>query len=293
MIEDIAAIIAAPSDTHTGATMGLNPQDWLSFDGRIITHNALQEIIYAQWLEDWQRVAELRLQSTTWPRLIVIHVGDAVDGDHHETTELVTARVDEQERMHVKVMGDALELAGFDTTKGDELNYIAGSEAHTGEGASSEERIVRMLLGDNATGGTRVHRVLRRKINNVLIRATHHGPAVGGKIYNRSNPLRSHLTSEYYNWLECGEIIPRFYLCGHRHQFAHAAIENQLGQVVTDGFILPSFCFKGDYAQVVAPDSRPNIGMWLGIIRTDGSVRWECNMLSYRQEAIVEDAYAN
>jgi len=289
MIENIVAIIAVPSDTHTGSTVGLVPATWETFDGRVVTHNPIQTIIYQQWQECWQRVAELRLASVTWPRLIVVHAGDAIDGDHHATSELVTARIDEQERMHVALLQDALTDAGFDPDLGDELHYIAGTDVHAGEGAASEERIVRALLGDNASGGTRVHRVLYRRIHDILFRFTHHGPSVGSKFYNRSNPLRNHLVSEYANWLERGESIPRYYLSGHRHQFAHATVENQFGQVVTDGFILPSFCFKGDYAQMVAPDSRPNIGMFICTVYDDGSTRWECPMLTTMQEMIIED----
>lgn len=289
-MQDIAAILAAPADEHCGSTIGLMPPVWTTVEGNTFHQNPEQRILWQQWCECGQLVADLRLQSRTWPRLIVPNAGDAVDGDHHGTTQLVSQRIDEQERIHVSCMRHFLDLAGFDPNNGDELRYLSGTPAHVGEGACTEERIARALLPPKHLDGSVIHDRLRRRINGVLFEVAHHGASPGARKWTYEQPFTWKLKSEYLTRLERGEEMPRFYLRAHRHQFVVASpIRKQDGQMVCEGFLLPSFTFKNDFAQRVAGDSLPNVGMWLALIGTDGSVDWRCHLLTYQQEPVIED----
>ena len=98
-MNDLHTIVVVIGDLHCGSTVGLMPPFWQTSDNNIIIQNELQVLLWQQWLENWHIIADLRLNNVTWPRLIIVHNGDAVEGDHHDTTQLITKRIDEQERI--------------------------------------------------------------------------------------------------------------------------------------------------------------------------------------------------
>jgi len=282
---NIATLVVAPSDLHCGSQVGLLPPSWTLPDASIVYANPLQEILYRQWCEAWTRVGELRKRAA---KMLVINVGDAVDGNHHETVELVTPRIDVQERIHISVMQEALQMAGF-VPGLDHIQYISGTDTHVGGGSSSEERILRALLTSTESSADKVLAGYLGDIDGQLFDIAHHGPRVGGRRWTRESSMRSYFTSEYLSRLENGERVPRVFLRGHGHQFGHVTLTRQDGSTVSDAFLLPAFCFKGDYASKVAYDALAQIGLWIGILGTDGSFTWECPMLSERQTKITKE----
>jgi hypothetical protein len=280
---DIATLVVAPSDMHSGSTVGLLPLTWTLPDGAVIYANPLQTILHQQWQECWRRVGELRKRAK---RMLIYNVGDGIEGNHHATVELVTPRIDVQERIHIALMEEALALAGW-KPRVDRLRYNSGTDTHVGGGSSSEERILRALVTSKQNSADMVQAGYLADIEGLLFDITHHGPRVGRRIWTRESAMRSYFHSEYLSRLERGERVPRVFLRGHGHQFAHVAITRQDGTVASDAFLLPTFCFKGDYAQQVAYDSLAQIGLWIGIIGTDGSFTWECPLLSERQTKIT------
>ncbi len=293
-LRDLTAIVAAPADLHSGSSVGLMPPAWTRATGNQISQNSEQIILWQQWSECWHAVEALRLESSGWPRLVVIAHGDLVDGNHFGAAELITDRIDEQERLAVANLSYGLDLAGFDPARGDELRILSGTPVHVGESGSSEERIARQLLehygAPHKLDSAVIYQRLRRRICGVLIESAHHGPGPGARHWTRENPLTWKLKSEYLTRLERGESMPRFYLRAHRHQFVSAApLRNQAGQIICEGFLLPSFTFKNGFAQKVAGDSLPNIGLWLGLLYADGRADWQCHLLQVPQEPIIED----
>lgn len=293
-MRDITAIIAAPTDEHCGSTVGLMPPTWETVEGNPIQQNAIQRILWQQWEECWRVVADLRRpapgkRKKTRPRLIIVNCGDAVDGDHHGTAQLITQRIDEQERLAVACLRHALDLAGF-AEDADELRLLAGTPAHVGEGACTEERIARQLLPPARLDGSVLYQRLRRRIAGHLFEFAHHGPGPGARQWTHENPFTWKLKSEYLRRLQRNEEMPRYYVRAHRHQFVVAApIRDPQGKLICEGFALPSFTFKNDFAQRVAGDSLPNVGMWLAIIYADGATDWQCPLLTYQQDPIIED----
>ena len=123
-------IVAVPSDTQCGSVYGLMPAgEWSLAEGGSYIPNELQDLIWKQWVECWGVVRALRDEVPN-TRLIVAHNGDAVEGFHHGTTEIVSLSVGEHERIHLAVMDSALEIAGYDGEAVDLLYYVAGWEPY-------------------------------------------------------------------------------------------------------------------------------------------------------------------
>lgn len=275
------------SDEHCGSTVGLMPPTWETVDGNTVAQNEAQRVCWEQWCEGWQKVGGLRKKGD---RLLVCNVGDAIEGVHHGTTQLITARLDEQERIHVACMEHGLKLAHFDR-RTDELHYIAGTAAHVGPGACAEENIVRALLDVSAVEGTRrVHYHLRRKVNGVLLDVAHQGPAVGNRVWLRGNQLQAYLRDYYFECLENGQPVPRYVIRAHRHQFVTATWHRCGGGVAIEGFVLPAMTLKGEFARTVAVKALAHVGLLIVCVEADGSTWERVEMLQYQQEAVIDDA---
>lgn len=280
-------LFAFVADQHCGSTVGLMPLTWEKLDGNTVAQNAAQQVVWEQWLEQWETLNGLRKKRD---RLIVVNVGDAVEGVHHGTTQLITTRLDEQERIHIACMEKALELVHFDRST-DELWYIAGTAAHVGPGASAEENIVRTLLGIPAGEGVRqVHYHLRRRVNGVLVDVAHQGPTIGSRVWLRGNQLQAYLRDYYFECLENGQAIPRYVIRAHRHQFVPATWYRCDGGVAIDGYVLPANTLKGEFASAIVPKALAHVGMVIVGVEPDGSTWQRVELLRYQQEAVIDDA---
>lgn len=274
------------SDEHCGSKVGLMPPTWTDVDGGKHEQNEAQRVVWDQWIEQWDRVGRLRKRKD---RLIVVNVGDAVEGLHHGTTQLVSSRLDEHERIHVACMEQALKLAHFDK-RTDELWYIAGTAAHVGSGAAAEENIVRSLLGvDAATGLRQVQYHLRRRVNGALFDVAHQGPTVGNRVWLRGNQLQAYLRDYYFECLENGQPIPRYVIRAHRHQYVPATWYGCTGGVAIDGFVLPANTLKGEYAQTVAVKALAHVGLLIIGVEQDGQTWHRVEMMMQQQDTVIDD----
>ena len=285
-------IIAIPADLHSGSKVALITGDqWEFVDDGVYIPSVGQKIIAQQWDIAWRAVARLMkpklLQAR--PKLSIFMAGDSVEGIHHEQSQLITARIDEQERIHTAAMLRGLELSGFDP-KIDELRYISGTKVHDNTGGSSPERIVRKLLSVDRLDGRVIIDHLRRNINGVLLDIAHQGPGPGLRRWTRPNPLRLALQDYYFQCLELQQPIPRYFIRAHRHQFITADVRHSItGQIAIEGFLLPGWTMKNDFAQARSAASLANIGMLIIVIEPDGQTSWHCEYIVHDQDEIIED----
>lgn len=257
------------ADDHAGSPLGLFPGErWELEDGNCLMPNDWQATLRSHFLDCAAHVADWRRGG----RLILIHAGDAVEGIHHSNTQLLTCRVDEQERMHVANMREFMGLVKFNR-RSDQLIYLAGTEAHTGAGNSSTERIVRTLLNKEELDGREIRLRLHVDIDGVLFDVAHEGFRVGGREWTRTNSMRAYLES---NWSACakhGLRVARYIVRAHMHTFAHAQAEDRHGNIVTEAFLMPSFKLPDDYAKMKVQDAIGSIGVLPFVIR-DGQPSW-------------------
>ena len=281
--EHLRTIIAVPSDTHSGSTVGLMPSPWNLEDGGTYHASPAQnEVLLATWRRAWARIAQERKRS----RLIVVVNGDPVDGIHHETAELVTRRREEQNRMHIAVMDEALKTAKFNRKKGDRLYYTWGTPAH---GASSSEEAIARDLGAVPKGERYAWRRLRLQVNGQVIDIAHQGAGVGRRAWTKENSLRNAVKSVYFNSLEADRPVPRFYVRSHRHVWV--APQDHAGRHGTiTGIITPAMQLKTEYAHKVAGDEvLSSVGVvWL-IIEDDPRLsHWDVELFEYEDETSLE-----
>lgn len=250
-------------------------------------------MIWQQWVEAWETVKALRGRNG---RVVIIHNGDAIDGNHHRTVELVTPNTEEQERIHIEAMDWVIRFLRLKPSNGDRMYYVAGTEAHVLAGSSAEERIARdfahlvppaVAPSANSDGRYLRHHLLA-KISEVPFDVAHHNGGVGMRAWTKSNPLRQRLLSLYFQALEYNLTLPRFWIRSHHHRFIHDRIRRERG--VIDGFVTPAFQLKTHFGHKVANLELASIGML--IVEIDGdTVKWHCPRISYPSQETQDQVW--
>jgi hypothetical protein len=289
-------ILALPSDTHCGSTLGLHPpKPFQKHEGGEYVPSKAQRIIWNQWEHNWDIIRNERKGAN----LIIVHDGDIVEGVHHDTTQITTVRVDEQETVASLCMDFAMQKAKFG--KGDKYFQMAGTEEHAGNGSSSEERVARDLDGvvpvyeqtvfdedGMHKNGRYTWDGLLRTTNGVLFDIAHHGGTIGNSALTTENGLRNKIKSIYWECLELGLPIPRYWIRAHFHTYVRVDYEGRHG--VITGIMLPGFQIKTGYVYkkrgfVMKP---ADVGMVWIVINDDGSTKDYIDKIEVRQEEIKE-----
>lgn len=287
-------VLAIPSDTHSGSSVGLMPPgQWEFANGGYHNPDETQRILTRLWITAWERIGKARRGK----RLVIVHNGDATEGQHHGSLEVITPRVDEQERMHVESMELAMALANFDASMGDLLYYVKGTPAHVMNGGMSEERIARQFEDTGiqprrppsepgGKDGRFVWDRLRMDVNGKLFDIAHHGAGLGTKPWTKTNPLRSKLQEVYWRNLENKTRAPDYWVRSHRHVKAHDVYVAATGQRI-EGHITPAMQNKTEFGYKVAADIPASLGVIWFDISASGAVRFDEEYLETETEEVI------
>lgn len=121
--EDIGVdFVVTVSDTHCGSDVGLMPETLRLPKGNVVT---IGDNVLQRWLlEKWRVAEELVYNLTKGYRVLLAFNGDAIEGSHHRTTELVA-----QDKMrHVQAFMQCAERL---VEMSDHRIVIKGTECHT------------------------------------------------------------------------------------------------------------------------------------------------------------------
>ena len=291
-------VIAIPSDTHCGSTLGLiPPKQFPLHDGGAYEPSRGQKIIWNQWAHNWDIIKGERKGSN----LVIVHDGDIVEGIHHDSTQINTSRVEEHENIGSQCMDYAMRSCGFNPSKGDKYYQVSGTEEHAGNGSSSEERVAKDLdgvvpvyerdtfddEGMHKSGRYTWDRLLRTT-NGVLFDIAHHGGSVGQRAWTSENGLYNKIKSIYWECLELGLPIPRYWIRAHFHTYVRAEYRGRRGTIT--GIMLPGFQIKTGYVYkargfVMKP---ADVGMVWIVVEPDGTCHDHVDKIEVEQEEIKE-----
>jgi len=108
------------SDLHVGSTVGLWPKDFISNEGNPIGQNNFQKWLWACWVDMLQWADKVIGDD----QFDVVINGDAIDGIHHRTLQVMTPDVGDQ-------FAAVKQILGFLATKCHNIHIIKGTECHT------------------------------------------------------------------------------------------------------------------------------------------------------------------
>lgn len=248
---------------HSGGTTALFPPHF--WQGKHNNHMPTKS--QRAMFDHFMKCAEYVKKARKNKRLLVVHNGDAIDGVHHHTLQLVTFLKDEQLDLHIELMEYFLEEIGFDGRKGDKLYYTEGTEVHVDD---KEDRIARYLPVQKNEEGLSVHPELLLNVNGRKVLFLHHGPRRGTGV-NRGGPLRNWMGNLFWMNLLKGYEQPDLVVTGHTHAPAYNTYVQDWK--IIHGVICPSWQMKTRYVNARNPIERNEIGLIVIEVKADGEIR--------------------
>lgn len=264
-------VITFMCDMHSGSPFALFPDKQMQFKSCNHSPTPLQKIIYRQFMEACEHIQDAKRGA----RHVVINLGDAIEGMHHDSKEYITPYLFEQKMIHTELMNEFGKRAGWD-----KLYYIDGTPAHAGE---AEFDIARKL-GAEPCGESSTWPELRGMIDgsNTLLWAAHHGTAAGKEL-SRGNSLRNKLREIYYESQAEGKAHPDLVVYADRHEHRHEQFER--GKSMIHGFLAPAWKVKDGYTYKVAAFSDPNVGAL--VVTIDDEIKHKFLTLEVEQDRTV------
>ena len=235
-------------DMHSGSPVALFPDKQMQLKSCNHSPTELQRIIHRQFVE----VCDTVRASRNGARVVVINLGDAIEGLHHGTKQVISPYLTDQKKIHVELMNDlGNRIGGWD-----KLFYIDGTPAHAGE----EEFDIAKDLGAEMCGESSTWPELRAMVDgsNKLLWTAHHGTAAGNEL-GRGNALRNRLRNIYFETLAENKPQPDLVVYADRHEHRHEVFEGRPGLEI-HGFLAPAWKVKDGYTYKVASLSDPNVG---------------------------------
>jgi hypothetical protein len=235
-------VTAVISDTHIGSHTALALHEWVLDDGQTVRANLAQDWLYASWVDYWDYVKSLCgiHGKHRKNRLVVIHLGDIVEGDHHHSVQ-VLANVEDQMAEACEILRPLAAMAdgGFYCTR--------GTEAHSGEAAQAEVRICHEI------GAKQCEWELILDIDGLVLDCGHYGRA-GRRDWTSSAAAVA--AEVAISAAMAHERIPDYVLRGHNH------LIDDSGEKLNGirAIMLPAWQLRTAFGYQVAPNRRSDIG---------------------------------
>ena len=139
--------------------------------------------------------------------LITLFNGDAIEGQHHKTTQIMSGNPNAQAAAWNEIIRVPLAL------KPKHIVMTRGTSAHVGESASGEERIAdglrrdkRPIVSDPETGAASLWHWYA-DLQGVRIDATHHG-RIGQREHTRASGMALYAHDVHLSYTKRGELPP-------------------------------------------------------------------------------------
>lgn len=264
-------ILAILSDMQTGSSTALFPRHGYKGEGTEDNHvspNERQIDIHHVFVRFAAEVAVARKNR----RLILVNLGDSIDGFHHGSLQESLFKEKDQCAAHAMLMQDFMKRVGFSKKKGDELHYVRGTESHVKD---TENETAKELGAVRAWTGLYVNEILELNINGLQHLFLHHGKARGAG-QNEGNGLRNYLRDTRDDREKDGLSRVDVMWSGHTHGHTYNTHIRRLkdGEFhEMHGVICPSWQAKTRYAYGKVPAAVNSVGGVFARITVDGDMQ--------------------
>jgi len=205
-----AAIAVGVSDMHTGSTVGLCPPGVELDDGGTYKPSPPQRWLWRNWVSMWRDYGEMK-RHTGLPLVVFIN-GDAGDGDHHDTPQIITRNPATQLRIAARVLEPVLDVA-------DVHFIIRGTEAHVGKSAWIEELIAEDTGAVPCTDTMHSWWHLLAEIGGVTFDIKHHPESGSMRPWTKGAEANRMAAILLYQYAASGDRPPDIALRAHKHSF--------------------------------------------------------------------------
>jgi hypothetical protein len=245
-------VCAIVSDLHAGSKLGLCPPEGVSLGGTgFYVPGKAQKWLWQCWEDYWKEVK--KTQVALKADLQVFFNGDAVDGDHHNTAEIISRNQEPTAQILSRIYDPVRALSPT------HVFVIRGTEIHVGGEGSSEENWGKAIQACRCPESRSwSHWRLRHEIHGVRFDFQHHG-RTGTRPWTKG--AISALACEiFYEHAASGIPHPHFAIRSHKHNIADSYKDHPVRAIGT-----PAWQLKTAHGHRVVPESLADVG---GIIIT-------------------------
>lgn len=196
------------SDTHIGSTIGLWPTKFKSQSGHELPQSDFQEWLWANWL---QAIKWVKKQVKKSDELTIVFGGDMVEGNHHRTNEIMSARTEDQFDAALIVFRDFLKKVPHKR-----LFMIRGTECHSRETETSMGNVLGAVR--NPENGNGAFDYLKLDIDGIPTSFAHHCTTAQRK-HLQATQHSIMISDEAMRAMEAGHTPARVVCRAHRHEF--------------------------------------------------------------------------
>lgn len=237
-------VLVMVSDLHVGAVSGLLPPDFVTFEGNEVKQNAYQKWLWSCWEDCWSWSSKI-IGKDPWGCAIN---GDAIDGNHHGTREIISPDTADHIDAVFGVLTDKLMSAR-------KVYLTEGTNVHVN---NSEHGIAAGLRGRGvkivSPGRKSAWPELDLRIHGCPIAIDHHVSATT-RSYLESGAYSATLADMRNRRGRTGWPIPKLVVRSHRHQYG----------MWSDGYgtmvVLPPWQGGSRFVRRVVPGAVPQCGM--------------------------------
>ena len=127
----MTTIVAVPSDTHCGSSIGLCPPNVkihadVDNVGVYPSLTVPQQYLWAKWVSDWNHIKNLK--KSLKAKLITVFNGDATERQQHRTVQLISGKTSD----HESIAFDCLKIPASISNV---FRMTRGTPAHVGQAA--------------------------------------------------------------------------------------------------------------------------------------------------------------
>lgn len=253
------------SDAHTNSVIGLcRPYIELD-DGGGYKASPFQLSLWSAWLDFVEKVEKFR-QMYSAP-VITVANGDTYDGDHHNTSQIITRNPATMHRIAQETLKDIVDMS-------DQVFVVRGTEAHVGQSGHLEEEFandveaVRNPKTDNASWWN-----LLLNVDGVKLDIAHHGNM--GRLAHTEKMAAIKLATQTIMYNADNDVpLPDLVIRSHNHRFADSYDNHIVRGIFTR-------CWQGKtgYINRLNASAIPDIGSMIVFIENG---EYEVEHLEYK-----------
>ena len=255
-------VVVPVGDLHVGSSVALCPaQGVVLEDGGRYTPNEAQRWLWDRWLDLVARVRELRRRRY---HVVLVSLGEFIDGRHHESTQLLSQAPEIQAAAALDVLQPMVALAH-------EIYVVRGTEAHSGKGAASDYSIGREIGArrDPSTGMAAWYHLLL-DVAGVHFDVAHHVGGGGDDPRLYGGAIRRETAAMLMERPDT-HIVLR----GHVHRFADTGYAFPTAW----GAVVPAWQLKTAFTHRVTRREYFSVGTWLIELHREG--QWQKTKLMW------------
>ena len=192
------------------------------------------------------------------------NTGDLVDGDHHNTSQIVGR----DEGLHIEAAADVL-TKGVLTLEPDYIHILRGTPSHVGQGGSLEGAVAREVeargcpVVRDIDTGSHTWRWLRAEIGGISFDVRHHG-RTGMREHTRKSYAALYAWDIWATFQTSGDEPPDIAVRSHKHTYMDSG-PDQRG--VTRAIACPAWQLSSEWVHSKAIESLADIGGVVFVVR--------------------------